>query len=151
MSQITLKNTIDELISFGTGHTVVNTTNFGDMDKVFSSSISYPYLRINYRGTEIEEKRVNYNFQIVCADKKLHDDSDLIDKYSLTEGILQQLTTYIKYGSRFKNIWRIEYPIKIYAASSQFIDGACANVLDLTLSVHNALCLSSVQLNGGAS
>ncbi|MFN8155594.1 MAG: hypothetical protein U0Y08_14970 [Bacteroidia bacterium] len=148
MSQITLKNTIDDIQLFATNHNLINTVDFGDMDKVHSAKIVYPYWRLNYSNTTITDKRVIYNFQIVCADKKVHDDSDLIQKYDLTENILYEFITYFRANPIYHNVYKIELPVKIYAASSKFLDGAVASVMDLSISVDKRLCLSDINIEG---
>jgi hypothetical protein len=156
MGQITLQNTIDELITFSTGHTQVSSTSFGEMDKLSSASISYPHIRINYRTSEVKDKRVYRNFQIVCADIKTQTNDILIDdsliaKYSLTESILHELLTYLADSPQFRNVYRLEPTFRIYAAATKFLDGSVATVMDLTISVLNELCIGDVQIDGGGS
>jgi hypothetical protein len=150
MAQITLQNTINEIQGFASAHTLIQTYEFGRMDIVFNSQIVYPYWRLNYYSTIVSDKRVTYNFKISCSYGKQHDNSDLISKYSLTESVLLEFITYMKYSSRFHNIYKIELPARIYAAESSYLDGVPTSVLDLSISVDRALCLSEVQIEGGA-
>lgn len=142
MSQITLEYCINEIIDYArTGTTA--TVSFGSPDKLSSAEISYPHIRVNYISTNIEEKRIIYNFSISCSDLKTHDDSDLITAYSATANILHNLTAYFKQNRAYYNRLKVEYPFRIYAASSQFLDGVPTSVLDFSISVQNATCINN--------
>lgn len=151
-TQITLKNIIDEIVLFGNIHLSANTSSFGDFEKVGANGNTvFPLWHCDYLDCKITDKRIEYRFNIACANKKIHDDSNLIEIYNDTNYILHQYYHYLIHSINYKNKWKIEPGTTIRAFPFRFIDGLAGHVMDITISVDNYTTMCDVAIEGGAS
>ena len=152
INQISLDTIINELLAFGTGHTVIQTSTFGDIrTNVSGGNTAYPLFNLDLIGGTYNENRIIYNFRAHSVDKKIHDSSNIISKYSSTSDFLAQFVVFVDKANRFKNRIKLESISNFTTFPFDLLDGVCGHELNFSVSIQNETKLCNIDIQGGVS